>query len=188
MGKFNERHDAKEESEFVEKLLAVNRVAKVVKGGRRFSFSAVVAIGDGKGQVGVGHGKANEVPEAIRKATEHARRNMVTVPLVHQTIPHLVIGKYGSGEVVLRPASRGTGVIAGPVVRAIMDAAGVKDVLTKCLRSTNPHNLSKAVMNAIHLLESAEQYAVRTGLTTERVYENYEIRKLVEGQTNGPAA
>jgi small subunit ribosomal protein S5 len=185
MSRPTDQHN-REESEFIEKLLCVNRVAKVVKGGRRFSFSAVVAIGDGKGQVGVGHGKANEVPEAIRKATEKARRSMLTVPMVNRTVPHLVIGHYGSGQVLLRPASPGTGVIAGPVVRAILDAAGVKDALSKCMGSTNAHNISKAVVDALQKLESPEQYAVRLGTTLEKVLDNYGIRDLVAGSSVGP--
>lgn len=166
---------AEEESGLIEKLLFVNRVAKVVKGGRRFSFSAIVVVGDGEGQVGVGHGKAREVPEAIRKATERARREMVTVPLIGRTIPHVVQGSYGSGTVVLRPASAGTGVIAGSTVRAVMEAAGVGDVLSKSIGSSNPHNVSRAVMAALQQLESPDQYAVRIGLPVEKVQGNYEF-------------
>ena len=169
-----------EDSGLIEKVVYVNRVAKVVKGGRRFSFSAIVVVGDGQGQVGIGHGKANEVPEAIRKATEQARKEMIAVPMVQRTIPHVVDGHYGAGVVRLRPASPGTGVIAGAAVRAIMDCAGVQDVLSKSLKSTNPHNLCKAVMDALRNLESPEQYAIRTGQPLERVIENYQFRQWTD--------
>ena len=172
-----------EESGLIEKLLYVNRVAKVVKGGRRFSFSAIVVVGDGEGQVGIGHGKAREVPEAIRKATERARREMFQVPLYGRTIPHFVEGEYGSGRVILRPASPGTGVIAGATVRAIMEAAGVGDVLSKSMGSSNPHNVSRAVMNALRQLESPEQYAVRLGQTAERALDNYGLRRWTQNSS-----
>jgi small subunit ribosomal protein S5 len=165
-----------EESNLIEKVIYINRVAKVVKGGRRFSFSAIVVVGDGEGQVGVGFGKANEVPEAIRKGTEKARRSMKSVPLVMGTIPHDVEGRFGSGHVVLRPASPGTGVIAGPAVRAVMEALGVRNILTKSMRSTNPHNVVRAMFDALEQLESAEQYATRTGKDIEQVYQNYTVR------------
>jgi len=170
------RRREEEESNLIEKVIYINRVAKVVKGGRRFSFSAIVVVGDGNGQVGVGFGKANEVPEAIRKGTEKARRSMKPVPLVMGTIPHDIEGRFGSGHVVLRPANAGTGVIAGPAVRAVMEALGVHNVLTKSLRSTNPHNVIRATFAALDLLESAEQYATRTGKDLEQVYANYTVR------------
>jgi len=181
------RRREEEESNLIEKVIYINRVAKVVKGGRRFSFSAIVVVGDGNGQVGVGFGKANEVPEAIRKGTEKARRSMNPVPLVTGTIPHDVAGRFGSGHVVLRPASPGTGVIAGPAVRAIMEALGVHNVLTKSLRSTNPHNVVRATFDALEKLESAEQYAARLGKDVETVYKNYTVRPASDAVTHaGP--
>jgi small subunit ribosomal protein S5 len=175
-----------EDSGFIEKILHVNRVAKVVKGGRRFSFSTLVVVGDGEGHVGIGHGKANEVPEAIRKATEQARKSMFEVPLAGRTLPHVVIGHFGAGRVLIRPASPGTGVIAGPVVRAILDAAGVHDALTKSLGSNNPFNLSRAVDDALHQLESPKQYALRTSGDQEKVLENYQFKDRAAPAEPGP--
>jgi small subunit ribosomal protein S5 len=165
-----------EESNLIEKVVYINRVAKVVKGGRRFSFSAIVVVGDGQGSVGVGFGKANEVPEAIRKATEKARKEMKAYPLVGTTIAHIVQGEFGAGSVLLKPAAPGTGVIAGPVVRAIMEALGVKNVLTKSLRSSNPHNVTRAAFDALDQLESVEQYAHRLGKLPEEIYPDYTVR------------
>ncbi|QIJ72831.1 30S ribosomal protein S5 [Thermosulfuriphilus ammonigenes] len=153
----------------IEKIIFINRVAKVHKGGRRFRFAAIVVVGDGNGRVGYALGKAPEVPDAIRKALDKARKNMVEVPVVQGTIPHEVLGEYGSAKVILKPASPGTGVIAGGVVRAIMDAVGVKDILTKCLNSTNPHNVVKAVFNAFSQLESAEMVAQKRGKSIEDI-------------------
>jgi small subunit ribosomal protein S5 len=150
--------------EFIEKIIALNRVSKVVKGGRRFSFSAIVVVGDGKGRVGVALGKANEVPEAIRKGSERARRAMFSVPLAGTTIPHEVTGKFGAGLVILKPASEGTGVIAGSPVRAILEAAGVKDVLTKSLRTSNPHNVVHATVHALQSLRSPDEVKALRGL------------------------
>ncbi len=148
----------------IEKIVYLNRVAKVVKGGRRFSFSALVVVGDGKGQVGYGLGKANEVPEAIRKATERARRSMVTIPILDGTLPYAVVGAFGAGRVMLRPASKGTGIIAGGAVRAVMEAAGVHDILTKALGTTNPHNVLKAAFHGLKSLRSAEEVSALRGM------------------------
>jgi small subunit ribosomal protein S5 len=149
--------------ELAERVIHIGRVTKVVRGGRRFSFSALVVVGDQKGQVGVGFGKANEVPEAIRKATERAKKEMFKVPLSGDTIPHEVLGHFGSGKVLLKPASKGTGVIAGAVVRAIVECVGIKNILTKCLRSTNPHNVVKATVDALKQLASKEEIEYKLG-------------------------
>ena len=151
----------------IEKVVALNRVAKVVKGGRRFSFSALVVVGDGKGHVGFGLGKAQEVPEALRKATERARKNRVFTPLVEGTLPYEVTGEFGAGRVLLKPASEGTGIIAGGAVRAIMEAVGVRDVLSKAIGTNNPHNVLRATMQGLLSLRSAEEVSALRGKKLE---------------------
>jgi small subunit ribosomal protein S5 len=157
------------EKQLVNKVVHISRVAKVVKGGRRFSFSALAVVGDGNGKVGAGLGKANEVPEAIRKAMEKAKREMKDYPLMDQTIPHEVIGAFGAGRVLLKPASKGTGIIAGGVVRAVMEAVGVQNILTKCLGSHNPHNVIRATISGLANLHSPEMIAQKRGKTVAEI-------------------
>ena len=146
-----------EAPELTDKVVSIARVAKVVKGGRRFRFSAIVVVGDGKGKVGAGLGKAHEVPEAIRKAVEQAKKSMIQVPILNNTIPYTVVGEFGSGKVLLKPASEGTGVIAGASVRAIAESAGIQNILTKSLGSNNPYNLIKATLQGINQLKTPEE-------------------------------
>ncbi len=158
-----------EDIQLIEKVVHISRVAKVVKGGRRFSFSAIVVVGDGKGNVGAALGKANEVPEAIRKGVEKAKRDMGPVALMNTTIPHEIIGQWGAARVLLKPARAGTGVIAGGAVRAVLEAAGVQNILTKCLGSHNPHNVVKATLRALRSVRSPEEIAKRRNKTVEEI-------------------
>lgn len=159
----------REESELIDRLVGINRVAKVVKGGRRFSFSAIVTVGDGKGRVGVALGKANEISDAIRKAGEAARAAMTRIPITGETIPYEVIGRFGASRVLLKPATPGTGIIAAGGVRAILEAAGVRNILTKQLGSRNPNNVVKATMDGLRQLRTAEQFAAKRGLTVPEI-------------------
>lgn len=163
------RAKAGNQDDLIEKIVYINRVAKVVKGGRRFSFSAIVVVGDGKGMVGYGLGKANQVPEAIRKGVERARKDMRNVYLTDISIPHEIDGKFKSGKVMLKPASDGTGVIAGGAVRAVLEAAGVHNIFTKCLGSNNPHNLVKATIDGLRRLRTANEIARLRGLNVDEM-------------------
>ena len=167
---YHDKRNMDEKSPYEERLISLNRVAKVMKGGRRFRFSALMVLGDKNGKVGIGYGKANEVPDAIRKAVEQAKKNIVSINLKGETIPHDVIGEFRSSNIIMKPASRGTGVIAGGPARAVLELAGVKNILSKSLGNNNPMNLAKATLEGLMALKTAKYIAEKRGLTVNQVY------------------